>query len=97
MTVDTLHDLFVASAGVAGALIIVGFQIENGIQLLVNSHDLGAVDTIGSLVIVCFLIGIYRAWELIGGPEIGFSHELRELVHERIGRDDTSDDPEATT
>jgi hypothetical protein len=78
------------------ALLVFGFQIENGVHLLIHSHDVDAADTIASLVIVCFLVGIYRSWELIGGPDIGFGHELRELVHERVIHHDTPDDPDAT-
>ncbi len=43
--------------------------------------DSGSVETIAILVIVCFLIGIFRAWELIGGPSIGITHEVIALVH----------------
>jgi hypothetical protein len=57
--------------------------------VIVRPDDSGAVDTIVILVVICFLIGIDRAWELIGGPSIGISQEVVALVrgHER-GADD---------
>jgi hypothetical protein len=39
-------------------------QLIFGLLVVVGPHDLGAVRTIAVLVIVCFLIGIARAWEL---------------------------------
>ena len=38
------------------------------------------MNTIGILVVVCFLVGIARAWELIGGPSIGIAHEVVAMV-----------------
>lgn len=54
MVPESIREFFVASAGVAGAL-----------------------------------IGIARAWELIGGPSIGITHEVTELIraHERDADD----------
>ena len=40
----------------------------------------GPVQAIATLVIVCFLVGIARAWELIGGPSTGITHEVAALV-----------------
>ncbi len=70
-------------------LVTFALQVVNGIRLLAAAHNGGAANWIAVLVIVCFMLGIYRAWELIGGPEIGFGHELAELVRER-GHDDGS-------
>ena len=56
------------------------FQILAGIDAIDRPSDSDAVQTIAILVIVCFLIGIFRAWELIGGPSIGFTHEVVALV-----------------
>ncbi len=56
------------------------FQLLSGLQVIAHPDDAGTVNTIAVLVIVCFLIGIARAWELIGGPTIGFSHEVVALL-----------------
>ena len=60
----------------AGALI----QLAEGVLIVTSSSNPGAVDTIAILVIVCFLIGIFRSWELVGGPSFGIGHEVTALV-----------------
>ena len=56
-------------------------QMIVGVVVVVHARDGGTVRTIAVLVVVCFLIGIARAWELIGGPSIGLRHEVGALVH----------------
>jgi hypothetical protein len=60
-------------------------QLIAGIGLQRHHSDGGDLQTICTLVIVCFLIGIERAWELVGGPRIGLGHELFARVKERHG------------
>ena len=55
-------------------------QLVEGAVLIVTPRNPSAVSTIGILVIVCFLIGIARSWELVGGPSFGIAHEVTALV-----------------
>ena len=73
----------------AGLIVVFVLQLISGIQVIANPSDSGSVDTIAILVAVCFLIGIDRAWELVGGPSIGVRGEVAALVreHERAGND----------
>ena len=88
---------------VRDALFLIGLaitfvtQLIQGEDVIADPGDSGAVNTIAILVVICFLIGIARAWELIGGPSIGIAHEIVALVrdHERSADDpkDDADDP----
>jgi hypothetical protein len=70
-------------AFLAGLLATFVFQLYFALRLISNSRDGGAARGIAVLVIVCFLIGIARSWELVGGPTIAFSGELVALLRAR--------------
>jgi hypothetical protein len=63
-------------------------QLVTAVRVIEHPHDSGEVRTIAVLVVVCFLVGIARAWELIGGPSIG----LRQELGVRLRRDDPATD-----
>ncbi len=63
-------------------------QLIAGLQVVARPHDSGAISTIAVVVIVCFLIGIARSWQLIGGPSIGIRREVVALMH---GQDQQTD------
>ncbi len=87
---DTLRDaLFLI--GLAVTFVI---QLIEGVDVITQPGDSGAVDTIAILVVVCFLIGIASAWELIGGPSIGITQEVTELVrsHQRSADDSVDEE-----
>lgn len=79
-----------------GALLLIALavtfviQLIEGIDVIISPGDSGAVNTIAALVVVCFLVGIGRAWELIGGPSIGITREVTALVR---GHEPGADDP----
>jgi uncharacterized protein involved in response to NO len=59
-----------------GLVTIFVIQLITAVAVIEHPHDSGRVRTIAVLVIVCFLVGIARAWELIGGPSIGLKQEI---------------------
>jgi hypothetical protein len=65
----------------AGLAFTFAIQLLEGIEVVVSPGNANAVSTIAILVIVCFLIGIARSWELIGGPSFGIAHEVTALFH----------------
>jgi hypothetical protein len=77
--------------GLAVTLVI---QLTKGIEVITRPANAGAVQTIAALVVVCALIGIARAWELIGGPDIGLWQEFAALAR-RAGRDGPAAAPPA--
>jgi hypothetical protein len=74
-----------------GLVITFGFQFRSGLMAILHRHDARPVQTIAVLVIVCFLIGISRSWELIGGPSIGLGRELGAIA--RAHGQDGDDEP----
>ena len=69
-------------------------QLIEGVDVITQPGDSGAVDTIAILVVVCFLIGIGSAWELVGGPSIGITREVTALVRSHRRSADGSVDEE---
>jgi hypothetical protein len=66
-----------------GLAAVFAVQFAEGVAVIGQRSDPGAVETIADLVICCCLIGIARSWELIGGPAIGFKKEIAALVRDR--------------
>jgi hypothetical protein len=63
-----------------GLAVVFVLQFIAGLDVNAHPGDAGSVKTIAILVVVCFLLGIGQAWELIGGPSIGITHEVVALV-----------------
>jgi hypothetical protein len=63
-----------------GLLIAFVLQLIEGIVIIAAPGRSSAVNGIAVLVTVCFLIGITRAWELVGGPSFHVGREVSALL-----------------
>jgi hypothetical protein len=77
--------------GLAATFVI---QLIEGANIVAQPVNPGDVNTIAVLVVVCFLIGIARAWELIGGPSMGITREVAALAHRPGHGEHRADVPE---
>ena len=66
-----------------GLAVIFVFQFIEGLGVDSDPGNSSDVDTIAILVVCCFLVGIARAWQLIGGPSIPITREVTKLVQDR--------------
>ncbi len=60
----------------AGLAVIFVVQLIAAIELNANHANRDALQTVCILVAVCFIVGIERAWELVGGPHIGLFNSI---------------------
>jgi uncharacterized membrane protein len=75
-----------------GLVVTFVVQLVQGAEVIARPGDASAVNTMAILVVVCFLIGIARSYELIGGPSLGITQEVTALVR---SRQHGADDPAA--
>jgi hypothetical protein len=65
---------------IAGLLVTFGFELFLAVALLLHSHRTWAVSDVGDVLIVSVLIGIARAWELVGNWDTGVLSSIAFLM-----------------
>jgi hypothetical protein len=65
---------------VLALLVVFGFQLVCGVELIIDSHHRGVLATIGDVLIASLLIGIGRAWELVGEWDSGIISSISRLI-----------------
>jgi hypothetical protein len=68
---------------IAILMVTFGFELAGGIDLLLNPHSRGAAELVGNLLVALLLLGVARAWELIGARDTGIIASIAVLA----GRD----------
>jgi hypothetical protein len=74
-----------------GQLVVFSLQLRYGLRLVANAHDTDAAQAIATLVVVCFLLGIARSWELVGGPSFSFLGQSFAFLRERRDGSESND------
>jgi hypothetical protein len=81
----------------AGQALVFVFQLIAGIQLAGDPHQVGHVRSLAVLTVVFFLVGIARAWQLIGARETGLFHVVGTALRERSAVDSADQGREPVT
>jgi hypothetical protein len=65
---------------VAALLVTFAFELAGGIDLLLNPYSSGAAQLVSNLLVVLLIIGIARAWELVGDRDTGIISSIAILT-----------------
>ena len=73
------------------------YQFVTALQLVSDTHDQSAVRTLAILTVVLFLVGIARAWQLIGARDTKLVRTVRAAIHERTAPSESAEPKHPTT
>ena len=65
---------------IALLLLTFAFELAGGIDLILNPHSNGAAELVSDLLVALLIIGIGRAWELVGDRETGIISSIAVLT-----------------
>lgn len=74
----------------AALLVTFGFELAAGIDLILNPRSNGAAELIGNLLAALLIIGVARAWELVGDRNTNIITSIEVLT----GHDEPHPSPE---
>lgn len=61
-------------------MLIFGAELVAGVYLILNPGSSGPVGVISNVLVACLLIGVARAWELVGDRDTGIISSIAVLV-----------------
>ena len=61
-------------------LVLFGLQILFGVELIIRPYGVGALANVGYVLVASLLIGIGRAWELVGDWNTGLLASIHRLI-----------------
>jgi hypothetical protein len=71
---------------ILGSFVIYGFEISYAIHLLLSPTDLSTLSSLAILLVVIYLYGIARAWDLVGGRQF----HIQELLLHSLQKQEAS-------
>jgi hypothetical protein len=93
LTLPVRQNLSARQPSLVGILLVVfGFQLWLGIELLVNANRPNTVGDIGYVLITSLIIGIARSWELVGYWNTGMWASLAVLLGFSSSTGEATDD-----